>query len=374
MTNAMSKMKCFDDPSLLTYKEYYEKQISLKKYKVPQLKLIAKKNHLLISGNKTVLIERIQERFMKMVNATKIQTIYRGYLIRHSFRLRGEAFKNRSICVNDTDFVTLEPLVEIPFHLFFSYKDDKNFIYGFNIDSLIQILKTKGKLDNPYNRELMNINVIEKVVSLNNINQIAFNNVESDSKPVRIIIDKNSQIINRNIMQETGFNNILSNYYFEPRITTPLNTPIMRTNRAKILEMRIKPVETRIQQLFMEIDQLGNYTQSSWFSNLDRVSYLRLYRSLFDIWSYRGQLSIEVRHNICPLFDPFASIFITPMQEYDITQNQIKFLCLTIMENIIYCGVDLDYKKLGTLHVLSALTLVSIPARNAMPWLYESLV
>jgi hypothetical protein len=46
---------------------------------------------------------------------------------------------------------------------------------------------------------------------------------------------------------------------------------------------------------------------------------------------------------------------------------------LTIMENIIYTGIDIEYRKLGALHVLSALTLVSIPARNSLPWLYESI-
>ena len=133
MTNAMSKMKFIDDPSLLTYKEYYERQISLKKYRLPELKLIAKKNHLPVSGNKTVLIERIQDRFMKMVKATKIQTIYRGYLIRHSFRLRGEAFKNRSLCVNDSDFVTR----------FYSNMIN-NYIQKYDLDNIILIGHSLG--------------------------------------------------------------------------------------------------------------------------------------------------------------------------------------------------------------------------------------
>jgi hypothetical protein len=44
------------------------------------------------------------------------------------------------------------------------------------------------------------------------------------------------------------------------------------------------------------------------------------------------------------------------------------------MENLIYSGIDEEYRKIGALHVLSALTLVSSPARIAMPWLYESIV
>ena len=43
-----------------------------------------------------------------------------------------------------------------------------------------------------------------------------------------------------------------------------------------------------------------------------------------------------------------------------------------ILENMVYSGINIEYRKIGTLHALSALTLVSVPARESMPWLYES--
>jgi hypothetical protein len=151
-----------------------------------------------------------------------------------------------------------------------------------------------------------------------------------------------------------------------------LNDPILRANYNKIVEMRRKPMETRIQELFMEIDQLGNYTQGSWFSNLQRREYILLYRHLYDIWSYRGQLNNEIKNKICPLFDPFTEIFAQPIYQNHILEDQIKLACLTIIENLVYSGIDEDNKKIGALHALSGLTLVSIEARNVMPWLYES--
>jgi hypothetical protein len=48
--------------------------------------------------------------------------------------------------------------------------------------------------------------------------------------------------------------------------------------------------------------------------------------------------------------------------------------CLIVFENMVYSGIDEDHRKLGTFHALSGLTMVSIPARTAMPWLYESIV
>ena len=50
----------------------------------------------------------------------------------------------------------------------------------------------------------------------------------------------------------------------------------------------------------------------------------------------------------------------------------IRKACLTVMENIILTGNTDEYRQLGAMHVLSALTLVSIPARANLPWLYES--
>jgi hypothetical protein len=44
------------------------------------------------------------------------------------------------------------------------------------------------------------------------------------------------------------------------------------------------------------------------------------------------------------------------------------------MENMVYSGVDEEYRKIGCFHALSALTIVSYPARAALPWLYESVM
>jgi hypothetical protein len=123
----------------------------------------------------------------------------------------------------------------------------------------------------------------------------------------------------------------------------------------------------------MEIDQLGNYTQSTWLANLDRVGHIRFYRCLLDIWNYRSHMSQEVKKNICPFLEPFANIFNRSLQ-LDASFNELQLLSVTVIENLIYCGLDDEYRKLAAFHVLSALTIVSIPARNALPWLYESLL
>jgi len=362
----------------LSYEDYFNKNVVLKKYKLPELKSIVKQHKLPVTGSKPILIERLETHFNKMKHAKKIQQIYRGWIVRYSFLLRGEAFKNRGMCVNDTDFVTLEPLDEIPFEEFYSYKDDKNFVYGFNILSLIELMKKKGKISNPYNREKLDFKTMNDILSLNNIIHIVFHEYKNTTSQPIIQLERphNSPVI-RNQQLTPAIIPMLSNSYYFPTITTSsILTSLNPTNTSKynhILESRIKPTAVRIQELFIEIDQLGNYTQNSWFADLQRNDYVRLYRVLFDIWNYRGQLSREIKLKICMFFDPFTNIFIRSIFHNDINLEQIQFVCLTILENFIYTGIDDDHRKIGALHVLSALTIVSPRARQSMPWLYESI-
>ena len=81
-------------------------------------------------------------------------------------------------------------------------------------------------------------------------------------------------------------------------------------------QIRARTLHQRIENVFMEMDQLGNYTQSTWFSQLDRTGYLRFFRSLYDIWNYRAQLSFQTRRNICPLGDPFSKVIRDQQQNY----------------------------------------------------------
>ena len=130
------------------------------KMKIPELKSIAKINKLHVTGTKPVLIQRLTEYYRKCGFAIKIQKILRGYFVRLSFKLRGIGFKNRLICTNTSDFLTMEPLNEIPHSQFFSYTDNKNFTYGFDINSLITIVPNHLRLGLLFQNVLMEIELL----------------------------------------------------------------------------------------------------------------------------------------------------------------------------------------------------------------------
>ena len=148
----------------------------------------------------------------------------------------------------------------------------------------------------------------------------------------------------------------------------------LRELTMKMQEIRARPINQRIQDLFIEIDLLGNYTQSSWFTALEHRDYVRFFRTLLDVWNYRAQLTPEAKRNICQLHDPFLNVRINTYNYLEVPEIELITACVTVMENMIYTGVDAEYKQIGALLSLSVLTLVSIPARNNMFWLYESLI
>jgi hypothetical protein len=58
----------------------------------------------------------------------------------------------------------------------------------------------------------------------------------------------------------------------------------------------------------------------------------------------------------------------------EITLEVIKESCLYVIENMVHTGIDIEYRKIGTFHALSALTIVSEDARQNMQWLYDSII
>jgi hypothetical protein len=333
----------FEVEGILNYTDYFKKRISLTSYKIPELKKIAKHYGLHITGTKPLLIERITTLFNKSKHIIKIQAIFRGWIVKTSMKLRGPALKKRANCVNDNDFVTLEPINEIPISNFYSYMDSKNFVYGFDICSLIHFIRNKNKLENPFNREKFTSDITDNIKKLYRLCFIIFPEFKNENEKLP------SQLIERST------NTSINNYTHDQQ--NRLNTLII--NRRNSLSQRII-------NIFLEIDQLGNYTNSNWF-NLSTANYIRLYRHLYDIWYLRSQLSRETRYSICPLNSPF-----TAERNMFLDFEYIKTACVEVFENLIFMGIDDEHRSLGAFHALTALTIVSVDAREALPWLYES--
>jgi hypothetical protein len=286
-------------------------------YNIKQLK---------ITGNKQQLVSRIYSYLYLSHLAIRVQKMFRGCLHRKYNNIHGPGFKNRSLCTNNFDFLSMDELTTIPNEQFFSFKDDDGFIYGFDILSLYNLIyKCNGAVKNPFNQQPLTSKVIENFRTL-----------------LRV-----SRVLKINILTELS------------DITKEVSDK--------------KSVELRALTLFQNIDALGNYSNAQWFLTLNRNQLIKFVRELVDIWQYRANLSNEIKRAIChPSGNPFQRL-----PNYNILQtlenlDDVRKIILEIMEKFVNTGTNKDNKCLGAYYVLGAITLVNNDAATSLPWLFEA--
>jgi len=367
-----------------TYNEHLANNIVMESYTLPILKEVCKTYKLCISGRKQEVIDRITVHFNKIRTSIVLQKYTRRYLVKIVTSNYKMNEKLRGSCVNDTDFSTLDPLSEIaPDHLY-CYTDTDKFTYGFNITSLIELLRNNHKISNPYNRMPINRKQQNNIISVYNMSILIIpsfkeykmyysltNNMYSRVSPRIVAMNRLTPI--EAVLLDYNPEPSSYNNYHPPYNLRLMSNPVQFTQYQQIVLTRQQPIQTRIDRIFTEIDRLGNYTQSSWFTDLTHLQYARLYRALYDIWNYRGQLSQELKMQICPFHGPFEGIFPVSVRHLDLSLDDLKTVCLIAFENMIYSGVSNEIRQIGVMHSLTALTIVSSSARYALPWLFESM-
>lgn len=309
------------DNNIIHYKNY--NKLFTQKYTIKQLKEFLKYYSLNLSGVKEELLNRLYNFLRLNYFISKIQNKYRLHLIKKYNKSHGPAYIKRELCTNKTDFLSLEEINDIPHSQFYSYKDIDNYIYGFDVISLYNlIVKSNNNCINPYNR-----------------------------KPF-------PKFIEREIEDLIKYSKILN-----IQLNIKLNNETNKLSKSKNIELMAI-------SMFQKMDELGNYTDVNWFNELSTSQLIRFIRELHDIWTYRAQLSITTKKEINPSHDPFYNIQFNNIQYLE--NIELKRLIITIISNFIDYGINKDSKYLGASYVLSALTLVSHDAASSMPWLYQS--
>jgi hypothetical protein len=331
----------------------------MKTYKltIKHLKSFARQYKIKIQPGikKEQLLDLLYEYFIHFNIAMTIQRYYRGHLARRILKLQGPALKHsaRNQCINQTDFVTLEEMDEIePCHFFsigvINARTNKEDVYGFNIKSLSDFV----------------------------INQSRPNNMDMD----------------------TGFYNPYTRVPFSPDTRHAIET-FMRLRGvvyggkcAKQVvdgdEIQITPtqkMELNALALFQTMNRLDNYSDVNWFLNLTRGDTIKFVREFLDIWNHRAELSENMRRELCPptgnLFRNFLGggkkasdrYFLTYLSaENDICRLKMRVLAFFSQLFSTDARITIANQKLNAIYILSALTLASPAAANAMPIYYLS--
>jgi len=243
----------------------------------------------------------------------KIQSIWRGYNIRLKINRNGIASFARHLINNDTDFLSFDNIRDIPSSNLFTYRDNRCIYWGFQLATFQELIKLD--MDNPYNTL-----PIDKLIISN------FNKYMAK-------INNNSINIKMDI------------------ITDP-----------KVL------VQQKCIKVFQKIDNLKQYTKCEWFLELELPQLYRLFFEINDIWNYRVENLDKSKY--------IPSRILTTISFTSLTQNKNKLdvsnIILDIFDRLVSEGNLVSDRTTASLWVLTALTLVSIHARNDLPWLYQS--
>jgi hypothetical protein len=217
----------------------------------------------------------------------------------------------------------MDNINDIPYVQFFSFQDKDQMIYGCDIMSIYTLFH-KGfdaKTANPYNRNILGKN------------------------------------IKKNMMKLIWFSR-----FFKEEMQFKVNEE----------EVQQQNINGRVISLFHDIDILGNYTSHQWFLALGQPALVRFIIEMNDIWTYRANLSEQVKREICPHNhrDLFRTMYMTDLRVMAVPV--VQDIALTIMETLCKDGINHDSRCLGANFVLCALTLVSAEAAMALPWLFQS--
>lgn len=328
------------------------------KLTLPHLRRLCVAYGLKKTGTKPVLIERSRAHCLKQCAVSTLQRVARGYRSRMYVRqfMNNSTYRRSTAAVNETDVYTMDDFTDVPHYQLFRFLDNADGkIYEFNMASFFKLLKTA-----------IPIKDWTTTVTFRTIR--ACSGLDSHLDTLPNLLNPYNRAPISNVVVRTFFTKMA--------YSRMMRHPVCVEFKEEALTP-MQLVEGRILELFQDINALGNYADSSWLSALMHPQHIRFVQELYDIWTYRAELSMQTKCQICP---PLGCLFANPnstevMNEIRIAPfNIVREINLCAIDRLIHSGITEDDRKLGAFYVLSALTLVSPGARDAMPWLYQSVV
>ena len=366
-----------------------------------------------LSGTMGELRQSVYNFYHHTFHCIKIQLKFHSFLRRKLNKLRGPALSNREICINETDFYSLDTIREIPNQQFFSYEeikvdhdndkcsnDEKSnskklCYYGFDIASIYNLILSDNGVENeyalsrrlifnesnnPYNRNKIMPNVVRDILKIIKLDRILSRKRVLKNKKMTKNQMMNNGVNNNNNNNNYEYDN--NNYVAENDNNNNNNNAVMGSGMNIALPQDVLTPHQRFRQhvlrLFQTINALGHYSDPEWFVALTYEQHITFLRELIDIWNYRAELSPQARRTIYPPYgDPFPHYvlgWVTHQFYIYLSPENIININLTVIERFINSAVSEADRCLGSNFILCALTLVSIPAREALPWLYQSVM
>lgn len=274
-------------------------------------------HYIELNQPKDIILTKIKElRLLYVMATTNLDKIIK---IQAFFRMRLK--HNRYKCVNPEDFLSFEELLDIPSPHFFHYKSpDTNRFYGFNVKSFHQLVTKYKNPQNPYTRCPIPAPDIERA------------NKYIDFMKVRGYEQADEMI---ELTEEQKYNN-------------------------------------KIMDIFSKLDDLGNITDTKWFTDLNFEQLKDFYIKAEDLWAYRLQMPVTVKERIVEDGLAFA-VHTNIVKTFEPTETRkLQHLILNEINKLISEGQTEDDKRIGAMIVLTAFTEVVPSAASALPHFVQS--
>ena len=127
---------------------------------------------------------------------------------------------------------------------------------------------------------------------------------------------------------------------------------------------------TLTNELFMKIDELGNYTNVEWFNRMNNSQLSQFVFRMYKLWN---KVDRDLRNRICKTKNLFSPDNLgTDRLQTMRTIEENRAMVIRIGETLVCDGIDIEHKKIGAMYFLMMLSVFSIEARQQMPWLFEN--
>jgi len=269
----------------------------------------------------------------------------------------------------------MDPLQDIPLSFLFCYSQSDHSYYGFHILSLLNYFHKSrlSQFTNPFNREIISLSSIFKWFRLTRIYFPETFQLFQEEPCYRYFINKKgaSLFSVQSSTRSSTIRNIPTTTPPSPYVFLDLDVPVQYNNveildeehvllNEHLIRIQSLPINTRIQELFMDFDLCGNYTDAQWFLQLN-IRYLKFfYMRLKERWR---NLPLSIQQSICLLGNPF---YLVHIHHFQISFQELKWACVRIMELITYGTYNQEDQKLGIYQILISLTYVSENANRSL--------
>ena len=348
--------------SKINFYPYSRILASLEYYKLLNGTEICKSNKkfLLASDN----IVKLESLFIILIKANthldklvKLQRWIRHNLQAFNKRLHGT---QRARVVNDSDFVSLDDIKDIPDKDFITLEDGHSFVYGFNLDSVVDlILKTDETFLELFKKQSVGFCYRQYVSNLyNHYNKIKINNPYT-----RDLLPSEFKL---RVFQLHAINIFKA---MKTKLPTQSNTLCVGASAGTNASDLRQRVRNKCFAIFQKIDMFGYITDISWLMDENVKNLKFFYKKLALQWNLEFGLNNTARYRIARTHNLFSQSHLQDIIQSRADKYNLLDKILESVNILVSNGETDGDHNTGCILILYALAAINPRCVEANPWL-----